>query len=201
VIDCDLISATGSVVPPVLFLISEEGALPVTLVTFNAVKEGNTALLMWNTTEETNSERFDIEHSTNGKAWVRIGSVEAQGESTGMIYYSFRDGSPAPGENLYRLKMVDLDGSYAYSKIENLIFDGETLLFPNPLLTGQQLHLESSQLQKISHLKVYDVRGKLVHKVEKPGLQVDLGHLSAGVYIIQLTGTNGSVTTHRIVKQ
>ncbi|MEO6283332.1 MAG: T9SS type A sorting domain-containing protein [Dyadobacter sp.] len=201
VIDCELISATGSVVPPALFLISEEGALPVTLVTFNAVKEGNTALLMWNTTEETNSERFDIEHSTNGKAWVRIGSIEAQGESTGMVYYSFRDGSPAPGENLYRLKMVDRDGSYAHSKIKVLIFDDETLLFPNPILAGQQLHLESSELQKISHLKVYDVRGKLVHKFEKPGLQIDLGHLSAGAYIIQLTGTNGSVTTHRIIKQ
>jgi YD repeat-containing protein len=200
VIACDLIAASGAVAPPSLSLIGGENALPVTLVSFNAVKEDRIALLLWNTSEETNSERFDIEHSTDGRNWLRIGSVDAQGESSRMNYYSFRDGNPSQGENLYRLKMVDSDGSYGYSKVENLNFEGETLLFPNPLLAGQRLNLEASQLKGISHLKIYDVQGKLVHKIEKPGPQIDLDHLSAGTYIIQLTGNNGSVSTHRIAK-
>lgn len=58
-----------------------DSPLPVTLARFDAVKEGSTALLSWSTTEETNSDRFEVERSINGKVWQKIATVKAQGES------------------------------------------------------------------------------------------------------------------------
>ncbi|MDQ6482651.1 T9SS type A sorting domain-containing protein, partial [Dyadobacter sp. LHD-138] len=204
-IACDVIAATGTVSPSQLFLLANQGGpLPVTLVNFNAIKEGQTALLTWNTTAETNSERFDVERSLNGKDWNRIGSVDAKGESVNvnMQYYSFKDGSPASGtENLYRLKMVDRDNTFAYSRIQSLIFDNQISVYPNPLTFGEKLNLGTPDPDKISHVKIYDVRGKLVFSENKPGRQIDVSSLRAGGYMVQLTGMNGSVSTHRIVKQ
>ncbi|MDQ6482661.1 T9SS type A sorting domain-containing protein, partial [Dyadobacter sp. LHD-138] len=201
-IACDVIAATGTVSPSQLFLLANQGGpLPVTLVNFNAIKEEATALLTWNTTAETNSERFDVERSLNGKDWNRIGSVDAKGESVNMQYYSFKDGSPANGENLYRLKMIDRDNTFAYSRIQSLIFDKKVSVYPNPLTFGEKLNLGTPDPDKISHVKIYDVQGKLVFSENKPGRQIDVSSLRVGVYMVQLTGMNGSVSTHRIVKQ
>lgn len=99
---------------PALVLIAETDppALPVTLVDFDAVGLVKTAVLSWSTTFETNSGSFDIERSIDGKQWVKLGSVNAQGESKSMHHYTITDkspqqGGPSHGENLYRLKMLD----------------------------------------------------------------------------------------------
>nr|MBZ1363183.1 Ig family protein [Dyadobacter fermentans]MBZ1363278.1 Ig family protein [Dyadobacter fermentans] len=73
-----------------------------------------TALLTWSTTEEVNSDRFEIERSLNGKGWSTIGKVRSNGESSVLRNYTYTDDSPEKGENLYRLRMVDLDGTYAF---------------------------------------------------------------------------------------
>lgn len=83
--------------------------LPVTLTSFTATKENNTALLKWATTQETNSDRFEIERSLGGKEWGKIGTVLSTGESNALRNYSYTDNAPLAGENLYRLKMIDKD--------------------------------------------------------------------------------------------
>jgi len=196
------ISTAGTIMPAALLLLADEDApLPVKLVNFNSAKQEQTVLLSWNTADEINSDRFDVEHSMDGKKWSRIGSVSAKGESRNMQYYSFTDLSPLNGENLYRLKMVDLDGTFAYSRIRSQTFDSQISIFPNPLTEGDLLNLSVPDLTTISHLKIYDVQGKVVHSVKKPAGKIDVSALPAGVYIVQLTGTNGSVSAHRIVKQ
>ncbi|MGG7666648.1 T9SS type A sorting domain-containing protein [Dyadobacter sp. BHUBP1] len=201
IISCDVISATGTIIPQALSLIPEENALPVILINFNAIKEENSAHLTWTTSEEANSKQFDIERSPDAKTWTRIGSVLAVGESNTTTYYSFRDGAPHQGLNYYRLKMIDTDGSYAYSRIEDLKFDTQIVLFPNPLVTGQLLNLRTASDGPVANLKIYDIRGKLVYELLSPNNQVNLDHLAAGSYIIQLTGANGAVSAHKIIKQ
>jgi hypothetical protein len=116
--------------------------LPVTLTRFTAVAESSTVLLSWSTTEEANSDRFDIERSANGKQWSRIASVASQGDSKVLVNYSHVDASPLAGQNFYRLKMVDRgadgqDGMFAYSQIRNVSFKGEggVAPYPNPRWT------------------------------------------------------------------
>ncbi|WP_146202213.1 hypothetical protein [Dyadobacter jejuensis] len=110
--------------------------LPVTLISFTATKvsggaERSTALLIWQTSSEVNSDRFDIERSQDGKKWSSIGNVAAGGDKSSNTNYSFIDKTPTydrtrPGENLYRLKMIDKDGTFAYSRIQSLDFGFQT---------------------------------------------------------------------------
>ncbi len=114
------------------FTILVENPLPVTLTSFIATKEGQTAQLKWSTTEETNSDRFEIERSQNGKNWDLIGTQKSNGESTSLKNYTFSDVKPLNGENLYRLKMIDRDATYAYSRIQSLTFASDLVDFLLP---------------------------------------------------------------------
>jgi hypothetical protein len=144
------------------FTMQIEAALPVTLVSFKALAEGQTASLAWTTSEEINSERFDIERSQNGKNWSKIGSLASHNESRVNQYYSFVDPSPLRGDNLYRLKMVDLDGTFAYSRIENLNFKGIALVYPNPVSASDRLAINVGDWSKVSQVRVVNASGKVV---------------------------------------
>ncbi|MCU7375751.1 T9SS type A sorting domain-containing protein [Paucibacter sp. O1-1] len=153
--------------------------------------------MTWNTSSETNSERFDIEHSINGKEWTKIGSIAAHGESSTTKFYSFRDNSPISGDNFYRLKMMDSDGTFAYSHIENLHFDNSIKVYPNPVISDK-LHLDTPE--KVSQVQIYDLSGNVFYSGKTENGMISTSHLAAGIYIVQITATNGAVSTHRIIK-
>ncbi|GAB2801223.1 hypothetical protein GCM10027275_54060 [Rhabdobacter roseus] len=174
--------------------------LPVSLVDFTASAEGTLAQLSWTTAEESNSDYFQVEHSRDGKSWRSLGRVKAQGESTSLQHYTFTDADPAQGENLYRLRIVDVDGSYAYSRLRSLRFERnqELVLYPNPV--AERLRLDDwSQVQRV---RLFGPSGKLIQE-RSQGLAsgLDMKPLPAGMYLVELTRTNGSVYTYRIVKQ
>lgn len=175
--------------------------LPVTLTSFTAAKEGQTALLKWATTMETNSDRFEIQRSQNGKQWGMIGTKQSNGESSSLKSYNFTDSEPLDGENLYRLKMVDRDGTFAYSRIESVTFEGLTASFyPNPV--ADKLVINAGDFSKVKNVQIYDASGKTVYKSSAtPSAEINVQNLSAGLYVVQVVRTNGTVITHKIIKQ
>ncbi|OJV15522.1 MAG: Ig family protein [Dyadobacter sp. 50-39] len=184
------------------FTMEIEAALPVTLVSFKALAEGPTASLSWTTSEETNSDRFDIERSQNGKNWSKIGSMNSHKESSVNQYYSFVDPSPLRGENLYRLKMVDLDGTFAYSRIEHVNFKAVALVYPNPVTSTDRLSVNVGDWSKVSLVKVVNASGKVVFEASNALLSgISARNLAAGAYVIQVTHTDGTVTSQRFVRQ
>lgn len=184
------------------FQIVIEKALPVTLVSFKALSEGQTAALSWTTSEETNSDRFDIERSQNGKNWAKIGSLASHKESNVNQYYSFVDAAPLRGDNYYRLKMVDLDETFAYSRIENLNFDGAALVYPNPVSASQSLTFNVGDWSKVSQVKVVSAAGKVVFEASNALLSgISARNLVAGAYVVQVTHIDGTVSSQRFVRQ
>lgn len=184
------------------FQLTIEKALPVTLVSFKALAEGQTTLLSWTTSEETNSDRFDIERSQNGKNWVKIGSLASHKESIVNQYYSFVDASPLRGDNLYRLKMVDLDETFAYSRIENVNFKGIALVYPNPVSASQSLTINVGDWSKVSQVKVVNAAGKVVFEASNALLSgISTRNLAAGAYVLHVTHTDGSVSSQKFVRQ
>lgn len=97
-------------------LVSSGNPLPVTLSEFNVFKYENTAQLKWTTVSESNSQYFELQRSEDATSWNVINKQNARGESKGVVNYSFIDNTPLNGSNYYRLKMVDADASFAYSK-------------------------------------------------------------------------------------
>lgn len=200
---CANLAPTGSIAASGLTLIGiTSPPLPVILTEFEAVKNEKVVDLTWSTTTETNSERFDIERSNDGKNWEKLGEVQALGESTALQQYSFTDRKPLNAENLYRLKMIDKDQSFAYGRIRSIRFDSniDVNLFPNPVTVGEHLYLSTDNLNAISGIQFFDSAGKLVLK-SGATKRINTSSLTSGLYVVKISYTDGSVSTHRIVKQ
>lgn len=181
--------------PGAAYSFSRESALPVKLVSFSAEQREKQAHLKWTTTEETNSSHFEIQRSADGRTWTTLENVKAANESRVAAHYDALDKSPLAGQNLYRLKMVDNDGTFAYSKIQTLTFNGpgSASFYPNPV--SERLVLAETTLRNTVSLKLLDQTGKPVFETSKPVPVIHTGHLSNGTYILQITRKDGTMTS------
>lgn len=179
--------------------INVDVALPVTLVSFLVSKEGKLANLRWSTTAETNSDRFEIEHSMDGSAWRKIGTVASNGESKALLSYAYTDRNPVEGENLYRLRMVDKDETFAYSRIQSIKFDGlgeDLSVYPNPVTEKFFVRDFSS----VSRVVVYDMSGRAVHEsAATTSGEIDVKNLKNGMYLVKITRSDGGTSVQRVV--
>jgi hypothetical protein len=176
--------------------------LPVTLVSFKAEKEGNLAQLTWSTTEETNSDRFEVERSATGKDWQKIGEVSSHGESTVLRQYTYTDRTPLDGANLYRLKMVDLDDTFTYSSLRIVQFEENTaddlvFVYPNP--TTDKVYLNKMDLTTVKQVSVVDMKGRSMLVATSAVNGIDVKNLSAGAYLLKVSNSDGSTNTHKFL--
>lgn len=184
--------------PGAAYSFSRESALPVKLVSFSTEQRERQVYLKWTTTEETNSNHFEIQRSADGRTWTNLENVKAANESRVTMHYDALDKSPLTGQNLYRLKMVDHDGTFAYSKVQALMFDGHesTSFYPNPV--SDRLLISEAALRNTASLKLLDQTGKPVFESSKPVSFIHTGHLSSGTYILQITRKDGTKASTQV---
>jgi hypothetical protein len=182
---------------------AQPGALPVTLLEFTAKKEGSAASLNWSTTYESNSDYFNVEHSSNAKDWNTLSKITAASQSSGLKNYGFSHISPAAGANYYRLKMVDKDQSYAYSTIRELHFKQsfQVSLYPNPAV--EKVRISMDHWENIAGVKLLNAQGTTLLAFNKKPLskEINMKDFSAGLYVVQLLLNDGSTATIKVVKQ
>lgn len=176
-------------------------SLPVTLIDFSGAKVENTIALKWNTAEETNSDHFDVQRSADGKNWATIGTQKSQGESYAVVHYDFVDKKPASGDNFYRLKMVDIDKTFAYSKIIKVGYDVQALnseFYPNPV--SDILNLKSTDWNQVKSVEMHSLTGLSVYKSGKAvSKTIDVKSLPVGMYILTITHKNGEVINRKVL--
>lgn len=166
--------------------------LPVEWLTFTAQKRQQTVLLNWQTAQEQNSDRFEIERSANGINYTTIGTVAAAGNTSSVTDYSFTDYHPLNGSNFYRLKQIDMDGRFSYSKIAVVDFGriARLSVFPNP--ASGVLNARWGNDKQYTALQVLDAAGRLILQRSIPAtstsMEVDIHQLNRGAYILQLIG-------------
>lgn len=175
--------------------------LPVKLNHFEARSEGNTSLLSWSTTEEINSEYFAIEHSLDARNWKEVGRLRSSGESREPRDYTFNHTAPM-GSNYYRLKMVDLDETFAYSQIAKVKIGDQAgeFVYPNPV--SNKIELSNGGLENVAKVRIFDVSGKLVYEssqIDKSGIGV--GHLAPGILFVEMEKADGNLRKHRVFKK
>jgi hypothetical protein len=108
-------------------------ALPVKLKTLEVKSEKVQNVLSFITASESNNAGFDIERSSDGVAFEKIGWIDGHGSTTEEKHYSFTDTKPYIGINYYRLRQVDYDGRFKYSNIVSVVMESDDVyLFPNP---------------------------------------------------------------------
>lgn len=172
-------------------------ALPVTLTNFKVTAEKNTALLEWQTTEESKSSHFNVQHSKDAKNWNTIAKVESNKESTSLRNYVFTHGTPYPGINYYRLQMVDVDGSYGFSSIKNVrINESLTTFYPNP--TQDKVYF--ANIKTTSKVEIISTLGfVLLTASENLDKGLSLQNLPEGYYILRTTNVNGMTTSDNLL--
>jgi endonuclease I len=165
-------------------------AIPVTLIDFKASKNSDNIVLQWQATRESNFKQYEIERSSNGIDFVVIGTINGQNLSN----YHFIDNQlPSVKAVYYRLKLVDVDGKFNYSKTVAIRLNGFSgaFTYPNPT-TGQLTVQLQNPLAEKSVLAISDVTGRIIKQLNIPArqatIQVDASTLPVGRYFIKIVG-------------
>jgi len=176
-------------------------ALPVTLVDFMVTAEEMEILLSWTTSEEINTDYFEVEMSSDGKNWNPIGKISGQGTTYETNRYLFQLARPPFADVYFRLKMVDKDSSYDYSPIRSIQNKESPLfLFPNPV--SDMVYIRGTDISHIEKYSVATQDGKVILESEDvEERSIDLKPLSAGVYFVTLKDKNGVSIVRRIFKK
>jgi serine protease len=178
--------------------------LPVTLLRFSGRRTPAGNLLEWATGTEINSKEFILERSGDGASFAAIDRVNAAGNSAVQNNYSLLDGKYGIGKNFYRLKMIDLDGSFKYSRIV-MIENGPgiltTTLAPNPARTGTSSLLTINGIDRDSRISVsiINAAGAILRTYQQQSfngtIQVSLSanNLPSGSYMILVRDAAGNI--------
>ncbi len=187
-----------------VIVIVSSSPLPVELSAFEVGLEGAKVALHWTTATELNNEKFIIESSTEGEIFSAIGEIQGAGTITETRDYRFVHHTPFAGVNYYRLKQMDFDGNFAYSKVVAVEAPGKVdlLLFPNP--AKDQLYLQYPISNGPSQIQLFDALGRRI-KTSITGYtgnyEVKLPEsLAGGTYWLKVE-RGGKVQTLAIVKQ
>ena len=181
-----------------------DAALPVTLIGFGAKKQEHDIQLSWQTSNETNSEYFEVQRSLDSRHFEAIGTVSAAGESTKTAIYQYSDKVVARNTELYyRLKMVDHDGSYAHSRIVSISGEGNANkrvvnLYPNP--SNGRIMIETIGMEQ-PEIVVYDLSGRKTpftsQSVSMGKTQLTFSTPQSGIYTVVIK--QGHYVTVKII--
>lgn len=179
--------------------------LSVKWLYFNTTMETDGILLSWGTASEQNNKGFEIERSADGIRWENIGftaSLSPAGNSDQPLAYQFTDTRPVAGTNFYRLKQIDLDDKYEYSKVNKVtLHDQDGLQFyPNPVRDN----LRITGLKDITVVQLLNAHGQVIKTVPAYSLttvRIHMAELPVGLYFIKTTGYAGKIRSYKLIKE
>ena len=181
--------------------------LPVQLKKFTVTAVNKTAVLNWITAVETNVSHYQVERSANGIDFTTIQTISAgigQGDKT----YRWTDPAPLPGNNYYRLKMVDNNLIYRYSAVMRINF--QTLAAPDiyPTLThNHEVQLKTAIDIRELAVTLYSMTGQKMQEIKIPvvlnaGEAIPLrlnSNLAKGMYLLVCTSGNSIVKKQPVI--
>lgn len=200
---------TSATSPESYFTKGTNASLPVKLIHFNVSRvDDNTVLLNWATVEELNSAKFDIQRSSNGKLWETIGSQLASKVSNHRVEYNYTDFDRVIGTVYYRLKMIDLDGTFSYSNIKTIQSSrtNSIYLYPNP--ASDRLYLNAELLSVgVQKIKIISLNGTVVYSKSytDDNFQNELSNgiriqsLPLGIYVVNVLLNNRTIYSQRVL--
>ncbi|GAB4022693.1 hypothetical protein GCM10028773_36710 [Spirosoma koreense] len=187
--------------------------MPVRLINFSGQRLDTTQVqLNWTTSAEINNDYFAIQRSANPAAgFETIGSVKGKGTSAQNVNYQFVDPNTSTVYTYYRLKQVDLDGSFSYSQIiavKGAVSVLAVTVFPNPGEARQiNFRISGVGMEENVSVALYDQQGRLLHREPNARLDADQGFnipaaltLAPGTYIVRVGAKNQQAAKSFIVR-
>jgi hypothetical protein len=169
--------------------------LPVTLVSFTANKKENDVQLQWITTNEENNKGFEIERSSDGVNFETIGFV-ASGKNNSVNKYNYTDYDAFKTASTwyYRLKQVDYNSTFEYSKV--VVLNNERVqpisfyAYPNPFNTELVIDLTTEKLNQVN-ITITDMTGRVVYEMNLEHTNtpqvINTENILPGVYFLKVS--------------
>jgi len=195
--------------------------LPVVLEDFGAVASGPGVLLSWKVGEETGLSYYVIQRSLDGEVFDSVGvAFDAAGAALGSAGTPFGsagaaatgdrqffDGSALIGKNFYRLKLVNVDGSFTFSQVVVVSLDGSPAGSRWVYLLGNPVHGTATVMAAVSgpvSMRLTSASGQVIwvrQRMLSAGANtIGMGELASGVYFLTVVGGQGEQTV-RVVRE
>ena len=210
--DGDVDAIIGDIYGFITTYVNNETTLPVELSSFTGNYDGEIVELNWSTATEVNNYGFDIERQAeSGGSWSKVGFVAGSGVENAGQNYTFTDTTTLPAVDTvsYRLKQIDNDGAYEYSKTVEVVINNSTVTgidedgvptefglsqnYPNPFNPTTTISYRVPESSNVT-LKVYDMLGRevatLVNENKSAGyytINLNASNLASGMYIYSMT--------------
>ncbi|WP_205502473.1 T9SS type A sorting domain-containing protein [Rufibacter psychrotolerans] len=173
-----------------------ETVLPVSWLYVKGQRKNQAVLVEWATATEINNDRFEVEYSQDGRNFSLVGVVKGGGHSSTVQKYQFQHGQASSATTYYRVKQLDYDGKFEYSKTiavkEGNRTEAHVRLYPNP--SAETVYLANITLEPTAVVEILDLKGQRVEKVQpvstgqNPAIPVK--HLPAGNYILKIQNSD-----------
>jgi hypothetical protein len=187
--------------------------LPLKLISFAGKRNTDNISLAWLTANEVNVKQFVVERSNNGVDFSAIGTVAARNVTTAQSQYAYADKEIAALKNnkqiYYRLKMIDIDGTFSYSNVAVINPSASVTRFstyPNPV-KGSVVYVELKETaQSNLQIRIEDVTGKVynrytINRSNTTGaIPVNIKSLANGVYMLTVESATDSFVQQIIVQ-
>lgn len=178
--------------------------VPVELISFTASANNSVINLNWSTATELNNSGFEIQRKNENSDWISIGFIKGFGTTTTQNNYSYTDQNPFMGNNLYRLKQIDLDGTFEYSDEVNveLVLSEYVLAqnYPNPFNPTTTINFNIPK-EDFVNVTIFNSIGEkvatLLDGIMTSGshsLTFDANGFASGLYILRMSSGSYSNT-------
>ncbi len=167
--------------------------LPVEFLDFyGRLNISGQAELNWAAIADNRHSHFIVERSNDGTTWTALGQVT-------LLPYAFLDVSPAGGNNFYRIRQVDTDGRYSFSKVINIYYDPNRFLircFPNPASDQLTIQLVTA-IQQPVNIEISNLSGQIIYRKEAitgaNNIQVNTSAYASQVFVLRVRGRQGEL--------
>ncbi len=187
----------------------ELNPLPVELFAFNASLLDNDIMLDWTSIAEVNHDNYIIEHCIDSKNFNPLGKINGLGTQSNGHKYQFIHENPPLGDNYYRLKLVDIEGYFKYSKIVSIskeIKNNE--IYIQPTIARDKIRVSLSEdfvfSQSKQFIEVWDIYGRLVKQInlapKRLEININISSLQDGHYFVLLRDKNQILANQRFIK-
>lgn len=192
------------------FAVSTYMALPVTWLTITGRNENTNNFINWSVASELNNDHFVVEVSVSGNRFTAIGEIKGAGTTDTEQRYSFVHYDVKEPVYYYRIKQVDIDGKYSYSKIVKVTADNtaknSVSLLSNPVHGNLVVSIVAKRFSAGS-ISIADAAGKIVY-TEKTRLStgsntisIGVSKYAAGIYYFVFLNENGNKEVVRFIKK
>lgn len=172
--------------------------LPIRISDFTVKPDGKSVKVEWTTASEQNNDRFEIERSSDGRAWKVIATVKGSGTTSQARHYQAYDNLPLKGMNYYRIKQYDLNGKSFISDVRSIrmLIENNGLLsvYPNPARSVINFSLRDFSGSNVV-ATLTNNSGKIIHQETIRNFQANAKYTlnikqqpAPGIYILQIKG-------------